>query len=126
LFLKGIPFGRKPRAKQVLICIASVGRAPEVFLPGADGAFGSGIDEEYVQDLLKFPELVYGENLYFVPVVALSAKSFFSCFAFAGPGTLLIQSGPNCLILCIQMFTSLDVSGEMVNAVWILQNQRSH
>ncbi|GMH48325.1 hypothetical protein TL16_g00267 [Triparma laevis f. inornata] len=34
---------------------------------GAEGPFGAGHDEEYINDHLQFPELAMGENLYWVP-----------------------------------------------------------
>ena len=39
-----------------------------VYLPGSDGPLGRGVDEEYIQDHLKFPELAWGENFHMVPV----------------------------------------------------------
>ena len=43
------------------------------YLPGAEGPFGRGIDEEYVGDHMKFPELVYGETFHMVPVFVTHA-----------------------------------------------------
>jgi len=34
---------------------------------GAEGLFGSGHDEEYRSDHLEFPELAFGENIYWLP-----------------------------------------------------------
>ena len=57
-----------------------------VYLPGAEGAFGAGCDEDYVRDHLKFPELAYMENFCWLPVWAvhgaLYAYGGFPYFAF--------------------------------------------
>jgi len=61
--------------------------------------------------------------------VTLSAKYVFHLlsFLFVGPGTLLIQSGPiSHRIWRRQCFKSLDVSRQMANVVWILQNKGVH
>jgi len=52
------------------------------YLPYGEGPFGRGIDEAYVHDWLKFPELAYGENLHMVPV----ALCHYACYRYGGIG----------------------------------------
>ena len=42
-----------------------------VYSRDGEGPFGSGHDQEYMQDHLKFPELALMENFYYVPVFAV-------------------------------------------------------
>ena len=46
------------------------------YLPSGEGPFGSGHDQEYMQDHLKFPELALMENFYWAPVFATHAAFY--------------------------------------------------
>jgi stearoyl-CoA desaturase (delta-9 desaturase) len=59
-----------------------------VWVPGCDGPHGSGIDEGYIQDHLKFPELAYGETFYPVPILVLHFLFYWS----GGIGSLVYVS----------------------------------
>ena len=48
------------------------------YLPSGEGPFGSGHDQEYMQDHLKFPELALMENFYRAPVFATHAAFYFA------------------------------------------------
>ena len=44
-----------------------------VYSSQGEGPFGSGHDQEYMQDHLAFPELAFMENFYWVPVFGVHA-----------------------------------------------------
>ncbi|KAK3270142.1 hypothetical protein CYMTET_21446 [Cymbomonas tetramitiformis] len=70
------------------------------YLPNSEGPFGSGIDEDLVQDLLKYPELVLGENLYWVIIWSVHA----AFFAVGGIGAMVyvsMLSGVLCQLLTL-------------------------
>jgi stearoyl-CoA desaturase (delta-9 desaturase) len=71
-----------------------------VWLPGAEGPLGSGVDEEWIQDLMKFPELVVGENIYW----AFPLLSHLAFYAYGGLGHALYVSalsGITCQVLTL-------------------------
>lgn len=60
-----------------------------LFLFDAEGALGKGVDEEYIQDHLKYPELAYMENFHFVPILVLH----YAFYYFGGLPWLIHVSG---------------------------------
>ena len=42
-----------------------------VYLFEAEGAFGSGVDEDYIVDHMRYPELAFMENFFYVPILLL-------------------------------------------------------
>lgn len=70
------------------------------YLASGEGPFGSGHDQEYMQDHLKFPELAFMENFYWVPVFGAHAA-----FAHAlGPAWAVycsMMSGILCQVLTL-------------------------
>jgi stearoyl-CoA desaturase (delta-9 desaturase) len=42
-----------------------------VYLVNSEGPLGSGVDIEYVSDLMEFPELVYMESFHMIPVITM-------------------------------------------------------
>ena len=48
------------------------------YLPSGEGPLGSGHDQEYMQDHLKFLELALMENFYWAPVFATHAAFYFA------------------------------------------------
>eukprot|EP00227_Mantoniella_beaufortii_P007418 CAMPEP_0197590688 /NCGR_PEP_ID=MMETSP1326-20131121/11991_1 /TAXON_ID=1155430 /ORGANISM="Genus nov. species nov., Strain RCC2288" /LENGTH=302 /DNA_ID=CAMNT_0043155901 /DNA_START=123 /DNA_END=1031 /DNA_ORIENTATION=+ len=70
------------------------------YLTTGDGPLGTGHDEEYMQDHLKFPELAIGENLYWVPIFGLHA----AFYAYGGMGWAIyvsMLSGCLCQVLTL-------------------------
>ena len=71
-----------------------------VYSRDGEGPFGSGHDQEYMQDHLKFPELAFMENFYWVPVFSVHAAFYFTL----GPAWAIycsMMSGIMCMSLTL-------------------------
>ena len=71
------------------------------YSPKGEGPFGSGHDQEYMQDHLAFPELTYMENFYWVPVFAVHA-GFYASLGPAWAVYCSMMSG--CLCQCLTLY----------------------
>jgi len=80
----------------------------------SEGPFGSGVDEEYVQDHLRYPELAFGENFYFVPIWTVHAA-----FAYFGGAPYAVYvslwSGCMCQLLTLWFNVVFHLGAESEN-----------
>ena len=71
-----------------------------VYSSAGEGPFGSGHDQEYMQDHLAFPELAFMENFYWVPVFAVHA-GFYAALGPAWAVYCSMMSGILCQCLTL-------------------------
>lgn len=70
------------------------------YLASGEGPIGSGHDQEYVQGHLRFPELAFMENFYFVPIVAVHL-GFYAALGPAWAVYVSVMSGCFCQLLTL-------------------------
>lgn len=71
------------------------------YLSGAEGPWGNGHDQEYMQDHLKFPELAFMENFYFVPIWTCHAVAY----AYGGaPWAVYVSMCSGCLCQVLTLY----------------------
>jgi len=68
-----------------------------VYLFEAEGAFGSGVDEEYIVDHLRYPELALMENFFFVPILLLH----YAFYCYGGIPWLVHVSILSSVVTCL-------------------------
>jgi len=71
-----------------------------VYMPSGDGPLGRGHDMDLIKDHLQFPELVIGENLYWLPIVTFH----YIFYVYGGIGWVVyvsMLSGCLCQVLTL-------------------------